>query len=55
MKRFFCIAAIFAVSLGATPALAADPSPVGDWLVKDGYANIRLDICAGKLWGIVAW
>jgi uncharacterized protein (DUF2147 family) len=56
MKRIFCTAAILAMSIGAVPvALAADPSPIGDWLVKDGYAHIRIDICAGKLWGIVAW
>ena len=54
MKRIFCTAAILAV-LGGTPALAADLSPIGDWLVKDGYANIRIEICNGKLWGIVAW
>jgi len=29
--------------------------PIGDWLVKDGYAHIRIDNCAGKMWGIVAW
>jgi uncharacterized protein (DUF2147 family) len=52
MKRLFASAALFALT---TPALAADASPVGDWLVKDGYANIRIDICNGKLWGIVAW
>ena len=56
MKRLFCTAAVLASSVGITPsALAADASPVGDWLVKDGYADIRIDICAGKLWGIVAW
>lgn len=33
--------------------MAADP--VGDWLVKDGFAHIRIDNCAGKMWGIVAW
>jgi uncharacterized protein (DUF2147 family) len=33
--------------------MAADP--IGDWLVKDGYAHIRIDNCAGKMWGIVAW
>ena len=37
-------------SLTAGTALAADP-PVGDWLVKDGYANIRIDNCAGKIVG----
>ena len=28
---------------------------IGDWLVKDGYAHIRIDNCGGKMWGIVAW
>ena len=54
MKRFFCIAAI-ALGAGATPAAAADPSPIGDWLVKDGYGVIRIDNCNGKMWGILAW
>lgn len=53
MKRLFAPAAILAL-LGGT-AFAADPSPVGDWLVKDGYAHIRIDNCNGKMWGIVAW
>jgi len=51
MKNVFASAAILA--LMTTSAVAGDP--VGDWLVKDGYANIRIDICSGKLWGIVAW
>jgi uncharacterized protein (DUF2147 family) len=55
MKRNFCTAAILAVSIGTIPAIAAEPSPIGDWLVKDGYAHIRIDLCAGRLWGIVAW
>ena len=55
MKRFLCVAAIVSVSVGATAAVAPDLSPLGDWLVKDGYANIRIDNCGGKLWGIVAW
>jgi len=53
MKRLFDCAAILALTSGT--ALAADPSPIGDWRVKDGYANIRIDNCGGKLWGIVAW
>lgn len=53
MRHLFASAAIIALSAGS--ALAADPSPLGDWLVKDGYANIRIDNCAGRLWGIVAW
>jgi uncharacterized protein (DUF2147 family) len=52
MKRLFAYAAI---ALTASPALAAELSPIGDWLVKDGYANIRIDNCGGKMWGIIAW
>ena len=51
MKILLATAAILA--LGTATAAAADP--IGDWLVKDGYAHIRIDNCAGKLWGIVAW
>jgi uncharacterized protein (DUF2147 family) len=53
MKRLFACAAILAFVPGT--ALAADPSPIGDWMVKEGYAVIRIDNCAGKMWGIVAW
>ena len=53
MKRLFAYTATLALAQGT--ALAADPSPVGDWMVKDGYAIIRIDNCAGKMWGIVAW
>ena len=53
MKALFASAAIFALSTVA--ALAAEGSVVGDWLVKDGYANIRIDNCNGKMWGIVVW
>ena len=51
MRTFFASAAILALSTGS--ALSAEP--FGDWLVKDGYAHIRIDSCAGKLWGIVVW
>jgi uncharacterized protein (DUF2147 family) len=52
MKRLFCTAAILAASLGA--AHAAEPI-LGDWMVKDNLAYIRIVNCAGKLWGVVAW
>jgi len=51
MRHFFATAAILAFSAGS--ALSAEP--FGDWLVKDGYAHIRIDNCVGKLWGIVVW
>jgi uncharacterized protein (DUF2147 family) len=53
MKRIFCTAAILALTSGVVPA--AELSPIGDWLVEEGYANIRIDNCNGKMWGIVAW
>ena len=48
---------VSAALLAAIPAtaLAADASIVGDWLVKDGYAHIRIDNCGGRVWGIVVW
>jgi len=48
MKALFASAAILGLTAGA--ALAAEGSVVGDWLVKDGYANIRIDNCGGKMW-----
>jgi uncharacterized protein (DUF2147 family) len=53
MKRIFCSAAI--LWLGATAVVAAEPTPLGDWLVKNGYGIIRIDNCNGKMWGIIAW
>ncbi|MBV8449019.1 MAG: DUF2147 domain-containing protein [Hyphomicrobiales bacterium] len=37
------------------PANRADPSPVGEWLVNDRTARIRIENCGGALWGIVSW
>jgi len=62
MNRLFAAAAIlpailplaFAGLVSGT-AFAAEPSVIGDWLVKEGWANIRIDDCNGKMWGIVVW
>jgi uncharacterized protein (DUF2147 family) len=51
--KLLASAAIFALLSGA--ALAAEPSVIGDWLVKDGYGHVRIDNCDGKMWGIVSW
>src|ERR1044072_1071637 len=53
MKRLFASAAILALTTAA--ALAAEPSVIGDWLVKEGYGHVRIDNCGGKMWGIVSW
>lgn len=55
MKRIFCTAAIVPLFVGATAVMGAEPSPIGDWMVKDGYGIVRIDNCAGKMWGIIAW
>jgi uncharacterized protein (DUF2147 family) len=51
MKRLFAYTACLALAAGSAQAA----EPIGDWLVKDGYAHIRIDNCGGRLWGIVAW
>jgi uncharacterized protein (DUF2147 family) len=53
MKRLFAAAAMFSLVSGT--AFAAEPSVIGDWLVKDGYGHVRIDNCDGKMWGIVSW
>ncbi|MCL2713311.1 MAG: DUF2147 domain-containing protein [Alphaproteobacteria bacterium] len=35
------------------PAAASDPT--GDWLVKGGFAHVRVAECNGAMWGVVAW
>jgi len=45
---------LLATSIGwLNPAAAADPT--GDWLVKDGFAHVRIAECNGMMWGAVAW
>ena len=53
MKRLFAPAAI--LTFLSASAFAAEPSVIGDWLVKDGYGHVRIDNCNGKMWGIVSW
>jgi uncharacterized protein (DUF2147 family) len=37
----------------SAPARAADP--LGEWLVQDGVARIRIVECNTRIWGVVAW
>src|SRR5262249_48302050 len=39
----------------AQPARSSQPSPVGEWLVADRVARIKIVDCNGHLWGVVAW
>jgi uncharacterized protein (DUF2147 family) len=48
-------AALAGLVLLATPSFAADVTAAGEWLVKDRIAKIRIENCAGNLWGVVSW
>jgi uncharacterized protein (DUF2147 family) len=49
-----------ALALGFTLAFAvagaaSAASPVGEWLVAEKTARVKIADCAGVLWGIVSW
>jgi uncharacterized protein (DUF2147 family) len=48
-----------AILLGCVIAFASNRAlaeePVGDWLVADGAAQIRIEKCGNALWGFVGW
>jgi uncharacterized protein (DUF2147 family) len=45
--------ALATLALSAGLAVAAEP--IGEWLVTDGYANIRIEKCGDQYWGVVSW
>jgi uncharacterized protein (DUF2147 family) len=56
MRRIHLAALLLAgalTALTAVPAVAAEP--LGEWLVKDGSARVRIEACANGLWGFVSW
>ncbi len=59
MKRFIAAGVVFLLSGGTALAQpfskAPLPSPLGEWRVKDGTADIRIVECGGALWGVIAW
>ncbi|MCC7347115.1 MAG: DUF2147 domain-containing protein [Variibacter sp.] len=48
------LSAIVAAWLAST-AVAAAADPIGEWMVKDKVATIRIENCSGKYWGVVSW
>lgn len=50
--RKVCLAVVLSAFVGDV-AYAAEP--VGEWLVKDGSAQIRIEPCANGLWGFISW
>jgi uncharacterized protein (DUF2147 family) len=55
--RFFTFfaAPAAAFALAATAAFAAPPSPVGEWLVANGMARIKIEQCGKDMWGVISW
>jgi uncharacterized protein (DUF2147 family) len=43
------------VAMLVASAVAAPPSPAGEWMVAKGEAIIRVVDCGGQYWGFVAW
>ncbi len=54
MKRFIAAGIACLIPAGAALAQPAAPSPTGEWLVKDGTADIRIVDCGGAMWGVIA-
>jgi len=54
MRSHLTACAMALLVTGTLPA-AADPQPTGEWRTADGRANIRIDNCAGVLWGVISW
>ena len=51
--RKLCLVVVLVACICGSPALAAEP--VGEWLVANGDARIRIEPCANALWGVIAW
>jgi uncharacterized protein (DUF2147 family) len=51
MKHIWLGMAALAVSAGSAFA----NEPIGEWVVEEGYARIRIENCGGNLWGAITW
>ncbi len=50
MHRTVAILFLLASTIGASAA-----EPIGEWLVANGAARIKIDKCGDGYWGVVAW
>jgi len=51
VKQLMTAALLSLCSIGAASA----QSPVGEWMVKDQTAHIRIVSCGNALWGVINW
>jgi uncharacterized protein (DUF2147 family) len=42
-------------ALGLSTSFVLAAEPIGEWLVTDGYAHIRVEKCGDQYWGVVSW
>ncbi|MEW6642196.1 MAG: DUF2147 domain-containing protein [Pseudomonadota bacterium] len=54
MKKFVFGGIALLASLGPVHAVEPQP-PLGEWLVQEGVARIRIVDCNSRLWGVVSW
>jgi uncharacterized protein (DUF2147 family) len=52
IMRSFIVAGILSV---CSMTAAAAQSPVGEWVVEDATAHIRIVSCGSALWGVISW
>ncbi len=53
MLKRYLFAAILVGAI-VNPVQAA-VEPIGEWVVADGTARVRIEPCNGALWGVIAW
>jgi uncharacterized protein (DUF2147 family) len=48
---------VLAIAIGLLPPLRASaaPEPIGEWLIEDGEARVRIASCGAELCGTIAW
>ncbi len=55
MKTFVMCGIALLASLGSVSAAEPLGPPVGEWIVEDGVARIRIVDCNTRLWGVISW
>jgi uncharacterized protein (DUF2147 family) len=53
-KIVFCGVALLA-SLGSASAVEPLGPPLGEWVVEDAVARVRIVDCNSRLWGVISW
>jgi uncharacterized protein (DUF2147 family) len=49
------ISIVTIAALTASLSAASAAEPTGEWMVEGGFAQVRIENCGDKLWGVVSW